>query len=180
MSNAAARRFYEPESAQVARSLLSELRGAHRNLIAQMHALDGLSLGAAPDPTTLATARWKLGQASLARRLLAARICDYFLDRCDHVQCEALTRLQSADRQMLGLSALHLRKWTADSIGRDWDAYRRDGNDMRGKTFAHIALEQRVLYPMLERAAARASETARDGASDGARTRDLRRDRPAL
>ena len=151
MSQAACRPIYVPESAHVARTLLSELRGAHGNLIAQMQALDTLCGVAVPDLPSLTTARWKLGQASLARRLLAARICEYFSARCEGPQARALGSLQLADRELLNHSAAHLAQWTTGSICRDWEGYCRAGNEIRRRTYDHIALEQRVLYPLLER-----------------------------
>lgn len=150
MPNTAARRPYVPESAHVARAFLDDLRSAHRNLIARMEALDRLARGAIPDPTVLSMARWKLGQASLSRRLLTGRICEYFLLRCDGPEVEELVRLQQADRAMLRLSAEHLGKWTMESIARDWPGYCRAGTEIRRRTHDHIALEQRLLYPLLE------------------------------
>ena len=153
MPNAAARRLYEPESAHVARTFLAELRQSHRELLAYIQQLEAMSYHADPDRTALTTARWKLGQASLARRLLATRICDYFEARCEPAQIEVLRSLRNADREMLRVSAAHLGKWTAATIFTDWAAYCRDGFAMRRRAHDHIALEQRVLYPLLEQAA---------------------------
>jgi hypothetical protein len=148
----AARRIYEPESAHVARMFLNELRGAHRNLMARMQDLDNLSAEDQPDHTAVATARWKLGQASLSRRLLVGRICEYFIGRRNGAQTVELSRLQMADRELLGISANHLSKWTAETISRDWRGYRSAGSAIRRQTYDHIAIEQRVLYPLLEQA----------------------------
>jgi hypothetical protein len=178
VSHTAASRIYIPESALVARTMLSELRGAHRNLRIHLEELESLSSGPL-DIAILASARWKLGQASLSRRLLSGRICEYFLTRCDAAQVTALQALRDADRVMLRQSADHLRKWTSETIVGDWRGYCRDGRAIRGKTCAHIAAEQRLLYPLLERSAERGERNG-NGASDGTRTRDLRRDRPAL
>jgi len=155
VSQAAAARPYVPESAHVARTLLSELRAAHRELIAQMQALDAWSDSTAPDRTVLTTVRWKLGQASLSRRLIAARICEYFMARCDGAGRTALSALQAADRELLGHSAAHLGKWTADTIGGDWQGYCHDGREIRRKVHTQITREQKLLYPMLEAAAQR-------------------------
>jgi hypothetical protein len=151
--NAAARRIYEPESAHVARTFLAELRQTHRKLLAYIQQLESMSYHGEPDPTVLSTTRWRLGQASLARRLLAGRICDYFEGRCEPAQIAVLQSLRSADREMLRVSASHLGKWTAATIAADWPAYCRDGQAIRRRAHDHIALEQRVLYPLLEQAA---------------------------
>ena len=81
MSNAAARRLYVPESAHVARTFLAELRQTHREMLAHIQQLESLSHEAEPDRTHLTTLRWRLGQTSLARRMLASRICEYFEQR---------------------------------------------------------------------------------------------------
>lgn len=153
MPNAAARRLYEPESAHVARTFLAELRQSHRELLAYIQQLESMSFRGEPDRTALTTTRWKLGQASLARRLLATRICDYFEARCEPAQIAVLQSLRSADRDMLRMSASHLGKWTSATIAADWPAYCRDGQAIRRRTHDHIALEQRVLDPLLEQAA---------------------------
>jgi hypothetical protein len=153
VSTAAARRLYVPESAHVARTFLAELRQVHRELMAQIDRLEAMTCDAEPDRTALTTLRWKLGQASLARRLLAGRICEYFEERCDAEQVALLRDLRRADQEMLRLSAAHLAKWSADNIFGDWPAFCREGRAMRRKSYDHIALEQRVLYPVLEQAA---------------------------
>jgi hypothetical protein len=149
----AASPLYVPESAQVARTFLSELRSAHRDLLKQIQALEVLSQAPSADAATLATARWRLGQASLSRRLLAGRIGEYFKSRCPAEEAVALQSLSAADREMLRLSAVHLSKWTAETIARDWDGYCHDGRAIRRQTQVHIALEQHLLYPLLERSA---------------------------
>ena len=148
-----AARLYTPESAHVARTFLADLRQSHRDLLAQIQRLEAMSYEAEPDRTALTTLRWKLGQASLARRLLSSRICAYFESRCDPEEAKALQSLRNADREMLRKSAAHLGKWTARTIVRDWTGYCRDGRAMRRRAHDHVALEQRVLYPLLERAA---------------------------
>lgn len=156
MSPNTARRLYVPESAHVARTLLSELRNAHRHLISQLLAMDALTSEREVDPTMCATSRWRLSQASLGRRLLVARICDYFLPRLDPDWRTELRALAEADRGLLLVSSAHLGRWPASSIQADWPGFCSASREMQRKTHAHIALEQRVLYPLLEEAARRA------------------------
>ena len=153
MSNAAARRIYVPESADVARTFLAELRQTHRDMLAHIQQLESLSQEAEPDRARLTTLRWRLGQASLARRLLASRICEYFEPRLGPAQVQELHELRRADREMLRMSAAHLGKWTSETSLRDWEGYCRDGQASRRRSHDHIALEQQVLYPLLEKAA---------------------------
>lgn len=155
MSSAASQHLYVPESAQVARTLVGELRDAHRSLMAQLSAMDALTAGDPADPVLCANGRWRLSQASLGRRLLAARICDYFLPRLDACERQALKQLIAADQALLKDSSAHLGRWTAERVRDDWAGFRTASSEMRRKTFEHIAREQRLLYPMLQEAAAR-------------------------
>src|SRR3954447_922218 len=146
----AANRLYVPESVSVARTLFSELRGAHRRLIVEMAAMDRITGEPLADAALCATARWRLGQASLQRRLIAVRICDYFLHRLDGNPRDQLRRLALADQALLRDSSAHLVRWSMRSLGEDWLGFRRDSRDMHRKKHAHIGLEQKLLYPVLE------------------------------
>jgi len=155
MQPAAQRRFYVPESVHVARTLLSELRNAHKKLIGQLMAMDALTSAKAVDPTLCATGRWRLSQASLGRRLLAARICDYFLPRLEPDRRARVKAVADADRALLRVSSTHLGHWPATAVHADWTGFCSASREMQRRTHAHIVLEQQVLYPMLEDAARR-------------------------
>jgi hypothetical protein len=148
-----AARLYVPDSAHVALTFLAQLRAAHRQLLVHVEQLEHACGTIPPDRSTLSTLRWRLGQASLARRLLSGRICDYFASRCGPADAEALQAVRAADRALLAMSGSHLGKWTADTIFADWPGYCRDGRAIRQRTLEHVGLEQRILYPLLERAA---------------------------
>lgn len=149
----AANRVFVPESVHVARTLLSELRSAHRRLIAEMAAMDRLINEDAADVASCATARWRLGQASLQRRLIAARICDYFLPRLDGERCGQLKQLIFADQALLRESSSHLRRWPTTALQEDWTGFGADSRELHRRKHAHIAMEQKLLYPLLQDAA---------------------------
>ena len=179
MPTAASRLLYVPESVHVAKTLLLQLREAHRELMRQMAAMEKLTFEQCIDPVHCANGRWRLSQASLARRVLAARICDYFLRRANADERVALTSLMTADQALLRHSSAHLGRWSVKALGAHWPTYCRESREMYRRKQDHIILEQRVLYPLLEQLAGH-GQGAGNGASDGTRTRDLRRDRPAL
>jgi hypothetical protein len=179
VSHAAASRIYIPESAQVARTMLDQLRGAHHALLMEIANMESLTLERRLDTGRCMAGRWKISQASLARRMLSARICDYFLARCSLPDTDHLLDLRSADRELVGRSANHVATWSAQAISGDWRGYCAASRDIRARMNEHIVREQRALYPLLERSAEPANRHG-NGASDGTRTRDLRRDRPAL
>ena len=155
MPNAAERRLYVPDSAHVARSLLSELKNAHRDLINQMAAMDALTAKDQFDAALCVNSRWRLSQASLVRRLLTARICDFFLPRVELDDRAGLRQLLEADRALLAKSSAHLGRWSVETVRRDWAGFCTASRAIRRKTHVHVAHEQRVLYPMLEEAADR-------------------------
>ena len=149
----AANRLFVPESVHVARTLLNELRSAHRRLIAEMAAMDRLTSDDAADTSSCASARWRLGQASLQRRLITARTCDYFIHRLDTTRCDQLKRLILADQALLRESSAHLGRWSTSALQEDWAGFRRDSHDLHRKKHGQIAAEQKLLYPMLQDAA---------------------------
>lgn len=155
MRNAAVASQYIPESAQVAQSLLTDLKQAHRDLLAELANMDDITRQPAYDKARCATGRWKISQASLARRVLASRICDYFLTRCEPADVGALRDLQEADRDLLRKSAGHVAHWTGEAIEHDWRDYCKASQEIRWLMHSYLAVEQRLLYPLLERAARR-------------------------
>lgn len=152
MRNAALARNYVPEIAHVAKHLLAELQKAHRELLEQIANMEAVTGEPSYDCEKLANARWKISQASLARRTLAARICDYLMPRCDASQIAAIRSLQEADRNLLRTSAAHVGLWRTNLTEQDWRGYCRASRDVRRRMRAHIMLEQRILYGILEHA----------------------------
>lgn len=155
MRNAATARHYVPESAPAAKSLLADLRDAHRQLLAELDNMEAITGQPEYDRARCATGRWKISQASLARRVLSSRICDFFLPRCGPADVVSLRNLQEADRELLRKSGDHVRRWTAETIERDWRGYCQASQEIRWLLHAHLAVEQRLLYPLLERSASR-------------------------
>jgi len=149
----ATRRIFVPESAHVARTLLGELRHAHCTLIEAIAEMDRLTREPAPDAPACATGRWRLGQASLERRLIVARICDYFIHRLDDGRRGALKELMVDDQALLRERSSLLARWPTNALEKDWAGFCEESRAFRGKKRAHIAMEQKLLYPMLQDAA---------------------------
>ena len=179
MPDAAIHRLHASESVLVKRSLLGQLRAAHRALAAQIASMEAMTAAAGFEPVRCMAERWKISQASLARRLLAGRICDYLLARRGPPETQSLLALRDSDRELLRRSASHVARWSPQAISVDWRGYCAASRDIRARMQEQMAREQRVLFPLLA-GAAEAGKGHGNGASDGARTRDLRRDRPAL
>ena len=152
MRNAALAQAYVPDISRAAEVLLAELQGTHRDLLEQMANMEAITSERDYDVARLATGRWKISQASLARRTLANRICEYLLRRCEPAEARALKDLQATDRALLRVSAEHVGHWRAAQIAEDWRGYCCASRAVRSRMHAHVAVEQKVLYGILERA----------------------------
>ena len=159
--------------------LLASLKSSHEHLAVEMANMEALTQRAEPDGPALSSLRWRLSQASLARRTLAGRICELIQSRIGTVELCNVKQLLAADRALARDSAAHVAGWSSASIQKDWEAYCKASRKIRWKLRSHLGLEQRLLFPILAELA-RSANRIGNGASDGARTRDLRRDRPAL
>ena len=131
--------------------LLLELRNTHQNLLAAMDAMDFVTRGPQPDRARYTSARWRISQASLARRTLWGTIFRHLLPRVSSQEAADLEHLRTADRQMLRHSASHVAIWILARIEVDWEGYCQASRGIRWRMKACLGAERRILYPMLER-----------------------------
>jgi hypothetical protein len=134
---------------------LAQLGGAHDQLVMEMENLGRLTQGPKPDPGELTAGRWRISQASLRRRGLAARVLDFLSNRLDGADLQRVKDVQVSDQDMMRRSARHVCDWTMEAIGKDWQGYCAASHDIRAHMQAHILLERQSLYPLLEKLAAR-------------------------
>jgi hypothetical protein len=147
---ATARRNWEVHNpTEVAASLCGELRQAHERLFAEMANMDVLTQAPGPDWVQFCAARWRISEASLARRTLAARIIDYLLARVGAEDVVELKRHKAADQQLLRASAAHVSAWPLKGIQSDWRGYCKASRQVRAQMSAFLRSEQRILFPML-------------------------------
>ena len=132
-------------------SLLGELREAHEVLIAAMNVMDRLTRQSEADPSCFANARWRISQASLARRTLWSVIFRHLLPQANPKEVVELERLATADREMLRHSANHIFMWLPSKIEVDWKGYCEASLAIRWRMKACLGAERRILYPLLER-----------------------------
>jgi len=137
------------------RVLLVLLSGAHDQLIIEMENVGRITHGPQPDPAELTAGRWHISQASLKRRSLSARVHSFLSNRLDGADLQCVKRVQMADQDMMRLSARHVGEWPMQAICRNWQGYCEASHEIRAHMKAHILLERRFLYPMLEQLAAR-------------------------
>ena len=130
-------------------SLLDDLRDAHARLFAEIANMDALTDLPTADWHQFCAARWRISEASLARRSLAARIIDYLLTRVGAEQVASLKVLKAEDQAMLRTSAQHVSAWSLRAIQDDWRGYCRASRKLRAEMTAFLLAEQRVLFSIL-------------------------------
>jgi hypothetical protein len=133
--------------------LLTELRGAHYQLRIEIAHLDAATCEQHPDAARVATARWRLSQASLQRRRISKMIRDALLPVAAEEVNASLQLLQEADHNLQRKSREHVVAWTSerDRFQRDWLGYCEASRLMRRHMDDYLELEQRILYPLIER-----------------------------
>lgn len=134
-------------------ALLASIRTCHERLAAEMDNMESLTCEAEPDAFRLSSLRWRLSQASLARRTLSFRICDQIRPIVAPAELADIKQLQEADRALARESATHVGRWSASSIQQYWTDYCRASGEMRRKMATHLGLEQKLLFPVLDRLA---------------------------
>jgi hypothetical protein len=129
---------------------LESLKEAHRNLRRAIEELEQLTRGPLPSREHLIDVRWRVSEASLARRLLWGRIHAYLSDHGGAAVERSLRTLQEADIRLLRLSAKHVSEWTSEHITDNWLDYCRASEVMRERMTEAMTAEKRLLYPILE------------------------------
>ena len=102
--------------------LLVQLREAHEDLGWAIETIERLTLEPQPSDDALASARWRISQASLRRRTLAAQIGDFLAARLHGQDLQRLGALRQSDQELLRHSGLHIRTWTIHSVRHRWAA----------------------------------------------------------
>jgi hypothetical protein len=136
-------------------SLLTELDEVHRQLVAEMVNIDAVTRGPQPSTEGIAAARWRISQASLRRRLLFNSICGALHPIVNEQERLSLKQLQEADQAMMLRSRVHVSAWLSDGIRGDWAGYCEASRAIRWHIDAYLTVEQRILFPILERLARR-------------------------
>ena len=95
--------------------------------------------------------RFRVGRASLARRLLWRTIFTYLSTRASSGDTEILQILHKADLQLLNFTSSHVVRWTTEAVRTDWAGYSEVSHQMRMKMCGAVSDEKRLLYPLLSR-----------------------------
>jgi hypothetical protein len=131
--------------------LHEELREAHLALVAALGEMEAVTRDGAADRLRYSRARWRLSNASLARRALWQGVPRALGDCALDADARIIAGLQQTDLAMLRASADHIRTWTAATVEERWAEYCMASRDIRWKMKAAISAEQRLLCPLLLR-----------------------------
>ena len=131
--------------------LLAELQAAHHELLACVLLMERITAAAAPDPVQLTSARFKISQASLARRMVWRRIQDFLLCKVRGGDRATLRDLTQRDLEQFQRSTLHVAKWPRAAVIADWPGYQAASRLIRGRILITVRAEQEFLYPLLYR-----------------------------
>ncbi len=133
--------------------MLARLREAHRKLLEGIQELEEATKESAPDPSKLATIRWRLSRASGQRRRLVDEACAQLLENASPGAAQQMSTLRENSGEMLAATSKHVGHWTIEQVVADWEGYRTASAAMRTAMRARIAAEQAILYPLLGGAA---------------------------
>ncbi len=132
--------------------MLIELKNLHRELLAAIAKLEGLVAAAEPDPVRLPIARAQLVNASARRRRwIDNHIYPQLVGRLTAEDARHLEALQQDNVELRARSNRHVADWTLDTIVGDWRGYSRASAEMTFSMRRRIAVEQALLYPLLDR-----------------------------
>ena len=136
--------------------ILDKLKEAHGDLLAAIANMEAATRTAQPETDRYTAARWQISQASLKRRQLSLFIRNALIGSASDEDKGALKSLQQLDHESAVRSHAHVTAWPPAKIVRDWTGYCEASRAVRWYMEAHIAMEQKLLYPLLDRIERRA------------------------
>jgi len=142
--------------------MLAELRQHHEKIGNLLAALEVVCQDRHADIVKVSAVRLELTRASRARSAyLNAVVYPKLMRTCPPDKRIALEKLKSDGLLMLVRSGDHIRHWTTREITQDWPGYCLASAAARQTMRDRIALEARLLYPLLEKERAGRQPTTR-------------------
>ena len=132
-------------------AILADLQDAHIRLLASIKDLAKITERPCSDKVEYAAVRFRVSEASLARRMTFRAACDYLQPLASPADQQAISRLRSADAELAKHASEHVRQWTTENIDRDWEGYCDATEEMRSALLKQIELERLLLSPMLHK-----------------------------
>lgn len=133
-----------------AAAMLEDLKTAHEQVRVCIDDMEAVTSACEPDRLQYTKARFNISKASMARRTCFHSICDEISNSASPSELEAIMLLRGEDRLLLGKSAAHVTRWTADTIEADWRGYRTASRSIRREMADQLDREVQFLFPLLE------------------------------
>jgi hypothetical protein len=131
-------------------ALLAGLQAAHQQIEAALDELDSIGGNADFDPGQFTTVRLHAGQANLARRQIATKVCSHLIALTAIDDADDIRELQRRDGEHSKLVSDHVRRWTPDAVRDDWYGYCDTSRKMRDGVREIVVAEKKLLYALLE------------------------------
>ena len=96
-----------------------------------------------------AVTRLRLGRANLARTQVAWQACDHLISALPSGQAEELRGLQRHENEHSQTISEHIRRWPPRAVQSNWQGYRDATWKVLERARELIALEQKLLLPLL-------------------------------
>lgn len=138
-------------SANRAWTILADLQKAHVRLLSTVQTLAKLTGRASADRLEYSAVRFRVSEASLARRIAFRAACDHLLEVGTPSDQQTISRLRSADSDLARRASLHVNRWTTDKVGLDWGGYCNASKEIRRDLLNQIELERAMLCPLLHK-----------------------------
>jgi hypothetical protein len=132
-------------------ALLAGLQAAHRQIEATLDEIDSIGGHGVPNAAQFINARLRAGQAILAGRQIAMKVCSHLISLATKNDAEQIRELQRRDGERSGLVSNHVRRWTPDAMRDDWQGYCDASRKMRDGVREIVSAEKKLLYPLLQR-----------------------------
>jgi len=131
--------------------LLAELRSAHEELLQAIAEMERVAAQAESDSPAFNSARFRIGRASLARRMLWHKIFTHLSSRVTGSDAETLNSLRDSDVTLLRHSSAHVGRWPPQAVMAEWHEYREAAKTMRQHMRESVEFERKHLYTLLSR-----------------------------
>jgi len=132
-------------------AILADLQNAHIRLITAIKDLAKITGRPCSDKVEYSTVRFRVSEASLARRITFRAACDYLLPIASPADQQTISCLRSADADLAKHASQHVQRWTTATVDLDWDGYCVSAREMRSALLKQIELERSMLYPLLHK-----------------------------
>ena len=143
--------WLQDDGPATAAALRSALQSACKHLDECIAEMEMATAAAVPNMIVVASARYRIGQASYARRQLVHEACVYLLPLVSLADAETIRSLQRADAAYARVSTEHIRCWPRGRVEQEWSDYREASRRMRAKMKQAMRTERLRLFPLLLR-----------------------------